>query len=208
MLSYNGYSRNLTYSFINKEINKKMNPTEKIIYEGPNKFKVYLKLPYIGDVSLKIKNCISKFLPGSIQLIYTDIFSKLGQKFNFKDRQPKHLKRDLVYRIKCSCNKHYYGETCRAIKIRFDEHMLTSGPIMSEIGKHLAENPTCRITFDDCEILTYESRLFKRKIIESLFIQQGDNGNLLNDNLKSVPLFLFNLPTFQEQLKGKIFPSF
>ena len=52
MLSYNGYSRNLTYSFINKEINKKINPTEKIIYEGPRKCKVYLKLPYIGDVSL------------------------------------------------------------------------------------------------------------------------------------------------------------
>ena len=165
-------------------------------------------LPYIGDVSHKVKKCISKCLPGSIELIYTDIFTKLGEKFKFKDSQPKHLKCDLVYRIKCSCNRLYYGETCRPIKIRFDEHMITSGPISSEIGKHLAEHPECQITFDDCEILTYESKLFKRKIIESLFIQEADDGNLLNDNLKSVTTFLFNLPNYHDQLKGRNFPEF
>ena len=86
--------------------------------------------------------------------------------------------------------------------------MKTSGNGMTEVGKHLHSNPNCQITFDDCRILTYESSTYKRKIKESLYIQQYDDGNLLNDKMSSVPLFLFSLPSFQDQQLGKIFPKF
>ena len=208
MLSNNGYSKNFTYSIINKEITNKVNTTEKLVHEGPEKFKVYFKLPYIGDISSKVKQCISKDLPGKCQLIYLNSYSKLCHKFSFKDRQPKHLKHDLVYRITCSCGRRYIGETCRALRTRFEEHMKTSGTGMTEVGKHLAANPSCQITFENCDILTFESKMFKRKIKESLYIQEYDDGTLINDKLKSVPLFLFNLPTYQDQLKGRIFPSY
>ena len=50
--------------------------------------------------------------------------------------------------------------------------------------------------------------MFKRKSKESLYIQEYDDGTLINDNLKSVPLFFkFDLPTYQDQLKGRVFPS-
>ena len=64
------------------------------------------------------------------------------------------------------------------------------------------------LTFDDCKILTFESNNYRRKLKESLYIQQYDDGTLLNDKLASVPLFLFSLPTFQDQQKGKIYPLF
>ena len=43
-----------------------------------------------------------------------------------------------------------------------------------------------RITFNDFEILTYESKMYMQRMIESLFMQQEDNGKLLNDNLTIV----------------------
>ena len=72
----------------------------------------------------------------------------------------------------------------------------------------LSGDCTCKITFEQCKVLTFESDMYRRKIKESLFIQQFDDGSLINDKMASVPLFLFNLPTHQDQLKGKIFPSY
>ncbi|KAL5270930.1 hypothetical protein ACHWQZ_G001552 [Mnemiopsis leidyi] len=132
MLSLNGYSKNFTYSIINKELEKRLSGVEKPVYEGPDRLKVYMKLPYIGDMSSKVKECIKKGLSGKFELILSNKYSKLNQKFTFKDRQPKHLKSDLVYEIKCSCGRRYVGETCRALKTRFDEHMKTEGSNMTE----------------------------------------------------------------------------
>ena len=208
MLSLNGYSKNFTYSVIEKELNKRLCNDTKLVTEGPERKKVYLKLPYIGDMSMKVKGSIRKELSGKFELIFSNSYSKLTQKFGFKDRQPKHLKHDLVYEITCSCGRRYIGETCRALKTRFDEHMKTSGSGMTEVGKHLSSSPTCKITFEQCRVLTFESNMYRRKIKESLFIQQYDDGSLINDKLASVPLFLFSLPTHQDQLRGRIFPSF
>ena len=157
---------------------------------------------------MKVKESIRKGLSGKFDLNYINKYSKLNYKFGFKDKQPKHLKHDLVYKITCSCGRRYIGETCRALKTRFDEHCKTSGSGVTEVGKHISSNPGCEIKFEECEILTFESNMYRRKLKESLFIQQFDNGTLINDKLSSVPLFLFNLPTYQDQLKGKVFPSF
>ena len=208
MLSLNGYSKNFTYSVIKKELEKRLSPDEKPVYEGPDKLKIYIKLPFIGDMSSKVKECIRSGLTGTFELIFSNRYSKLNQKFTFKDRQPKHLKSNLVYEIMCSCGRRYIGETCRALKTRFDEHMKTEGTNMTEVGKHLHSSPSCKVTFDDCRVLTYESNQYRRKLKESLYIQQFDDGTLINDKLASVPLFLFGLPTYQDQLKGRIFPKF
>ena len=147
-------------------------------------------------------------LPGHIQLIYSNSYAKLCHKFGFKDKQPKSMQYNVVYRITCSCLRKYYGECCRPLKIRFDEHLKTTGSIITEVGKHLACSPDCHITFDNCEVMTHEHNNFRRKLKESLFIQENDDGTLLNDNLKSVPLFLFNLPSRAAQFKGRSYTSF
>ena len=44
-----------------------------------------------------------------------------------KDQLPSHVKSDAIYHIACSRGRKYVGETCRNVKVRFDEHMKTSG---------------------------------------------------------------------------------
>ena len=77
----------------------------------------------------------------------------------------------------------YVGETCRNVKVRFDEHVKTSGTNLTEVGKHLLDSPSCKISFEDCKVLGYESYTYRRKLKESLFIQQLDDGKLLKDKL-------------------------
>ena len=124
MLNLNGHDTAFVYSIIKRELDIRMEDKVKLEFEGPEKKKVYIRLPYIGDMSTKIKNVIRKGLPGKFNLIMINKYTKLNQMFGFKDRQPKHLKHDLVYRIDCSCGRRYIGETCRALKTRFDEHMI------------------------------------------------------------------------------------
>ena len=78
----------------------------------------------------------------------------------------------------------------------------------ADVGKHLHNSPSCKVTFDDCKVLTYESNQYRRKLKESLYMQQFVDATLINDKLASVPLFLFGLPTYQDQLKGQNFPTF
>ena len=113
-----------------------------------------------------------------------------------------------MYRITCSCKRKYYGESSRPLKVRFDEHVDIDSQCSSEVARHLASSPGCHITFDDCEIIAHESNTYKRRLIESLFIAEKNDSNLLNGNAKSVPLYLFNLPSYNEQQKGRIFTSF
>ena len=66
---------------------------------------------------------------------------------------------------------------------------------ITEGGKHLANNPSHTIEFSNVRVLGFERNTRKRRVLESLFIPDSTfNHKLLNDNLKSVPLYLFNLP--------------
>ena len=65
---------------------------------------------------------------------------------------------------------------------------------MTEVGKHLAESPDHTIPFD-VKVITMEQHFRKRRYLESLFRQESlYKYELLSDNHKSVPLYLFNLP--------------
>ena len=221
MLMMNGYTSQLVESKVGLFLNKKFEETnsrdeaeeegERVRY-GPEQFKVYIELPYIGDTSKKIRNCLnsclSKIKCGSVNIKFTNSFSRLRDVFKFKDRQPAHLKSNVVYLITCSCGRKYVGETCRNVKVRFDEHVKTSGTGLTEVGKHLLDSPSCKISFEDCKVLGYESYTYRRKLKESLFIQQLDDGQLLNDKLTSVPLFIFNLPSLSDQTRGRMYPRF
>ena len=121
-------------------------------------------------------------------------FSRLEGNFSFKDKQPKHVLNGVVYQITCSCGLRYIGETSRCLKVCLDEHCKREGNNMTEVGKHLAESPDHAISFDDVKVLTMEQHFRKRRYLESLFIQESlYKYELLNDNHKSVPLYLSNL---------------
>ena len=89
--------------------------------------------------------------------------------------------------------------------MRFTEHVKTTGSSLTEFGKHLQANPDCHSHFDtdNVKVLCFESNTYRRKLKESLFIQQLDGRYLINNGMTSQPLFLFNLPTFNEQSKSR-----
>ena len=50
--------------------------------------------------------------------------SKLATAFRFKDRIPKELTSDVVYKFTCGlCDESYYGECVRHLNMRIGEHI-------------------------------------------------------------------------------------
>ena len=200
----NGYTSQLFESKVGLFLNKKFreNSTDNdddsdcnTVF-GPDQFKVYIELPYIGALRTRSETALT------LALVRLSVVV-----FKFKDKQPSHLKSDVVYLKTCSCGRKYVGETCRNVKIRFDEHMRTSGTGLTEVGKHLLNSPNCKITLEDsCKVLGNENFTYRRKLKESLFIHQLDDGKLLNNKLSSVPLFIFGSPSINDQSRGRLFP--
>ena len=151
------------------------NDTDK--KHGPEQRKFFIRLPFLGDLSNRllgsINSCLNRLKLGSIKIELLHTFSRLEGNFKFKDKQPKHLLNGVVYQVACSCNLRYIGETKRCLKVRFEEHCKTEGTYMTEVGKHLAESPGDTVSFEDVKILSFESHTRKRRILESIFIQES-----------------------------------
>ena len=75
--------------------------------------------------------------------------------------------------------------------------MKTSGTNITEVGQHLDDNIACSMSFEDVQVLAYENKMRKRRILESLYIQDYNHTNILNDNINSVPLYIFNIPRWR-----------
>ena len=69
---------------------------------------------------------------------------------------------------------------------------------LTEVRKHLLDSPSCKIGFENCQVLGYKS----------LLTEESLDGKLLYDKLMSVPLFIFNLLCLSDQSKGRTYPRF
>ena len=88
----------------------------------------YFKLPYIGNLSHRIKNKPSKLCKEfckenfKIKLVFNSL--KIKNYFSYKDPIPDDLKSFLVYEFtSVSCSSSYIGETCCQFKTRIEEHI-------------------------------------------------------------------------------------
>ena len=112
-----------------------------IKFSGQISLKFIFNSHYIGDTLNKIRNCLDSCLRlreikcGSVQIKFSISF--IGLRRRVKDQLPSHFKSDAIYLITCSFGRKYVGETCRNVKVRFDEHMKTSGTGLTKVGKHL-----------------------------------------------------------------------
>ena len=110
-----------------------------IKFSGQISLKFIFNSHYIGDTLNKIRNCLNSCLReikfGSVQIKFSISFTGLRRRV--KDQLPSHFKSDAIYLITCSFGRKYVGETCRNVKVRFDEHMKTSGTGLTKVGKHL-----------------------------------------------------------------------
>ena len=116
------------------------------------KLKKYVTLPYLGYLSIKVKeeltSLFSKFFPHlNIIIIFTNNNS-IASFFNAKERLEPLMCSGVVYKYTCSsCNACYIGSTTRRLIVRISEHkgvssrtgQLTLTQTFSAIREHCLE---------------------------------------------------------------------
>jgi len=138
--------------------------------------KVRIILPYMGPITTRITHflkinldCDFGFIPGR----------KLNSFLNnAKEKTPRPSYG--LYKLTCSCNAVYIGETKRSNEQRDYEHQ---HQLDSAINEHLHEFPTHHV--DSASLIEQENRTYHRKFKEHLWIlKYGDlnrnNGKYVN----------------------------
>ena len=103
------------------------------------KKELFIVLQYLGDLSLplrtRLQNSINKNLPYcKIKVIFMST-TRLSNFFCFKDKVSFNIRSNVVYKFSCGrCNTTYYGETCRHLNVRVDEHLGVS-PLTGKMSK-------------------------------------------------------------------------
>ena len=109
----------------NWTISKKKTRFYQPVKEGPRKCSVYLKLPWIGNISLKfekqvkskVQNCFSAVEPRVIFQI-----RKILPSIN-KDAVPTTQQSLVVYQYVCRCDCRYVGRTPLRLQEKINQHI-------------------------------------------------------------------------------------
>ena len=133
----------------------------------------YFKLPYISNLSHRIKIKLSKLCKEfckenfNIKLVFNSF--KVKNYFSYKDQISNNLKSFLVYKFTCaSCSSSYIGETCRHFKTRIEENIKKDNKC--HIFKHLHSTATCFDSYNSLcfKIIDKINSKFDLKIKEAL----------------------------------------
>ena len=187
-------------SFLNKQYKTKTPVTMTVEPKT-----VTVMLPFLGKVSLEIRNRVRKYISKyvqnccKIQVIFRSQ-RRLKRLFSFKDRLPTSLQSYVIYRYTCrTCNSSYIGKTDRHQNVRWCEHLkitpLTRRPSMSKsnttaVHEHISAT-NHQGDLSDFEVIGRDNLRndFFLKVKESLLIKR--HKPKLNENEASTPLFLF-----------------
>ena len=190
ILRKNGYPE----SIIQINISKKIALFNRKPKEGPQKCPVYLKLPWIGKISLNfekqtkiaINRCYQPRIifttRKNLPAIHKDVLLSLQQS-------------KVVYQYVCRCDCRYVGRTSQRLRDRINQHIprcirndkrprkklpnreckVTSTPTVycdSAIGQHLLENKECAKHFNDAQfsILATARSSFHLSVLEATYI--------------------------------------
>ena len=111
--------------------------------------------------------------------------------FKHKEHQPKLLRSIVVYKLTCSGDSVYIGQTRRNLRARSDDHNpAANSNQQSDVAKHLLENPTHFINFNEPEILCSAYNFKELLIKETLLIHQLQPD--INVDISSFALYVFN----------------
>ena len=205
ILAKNTYPLEFIDQCITSFLNKQYTHTKRsgTMTVEPKKFTVML--PFLGKVSLEIRNRVRKYIIKhvqnccKVQVIFRSQ-RRLKRMFSFKDRLPTSLQSYIIYRYTCrTCNSSYIGKTDRHQTVRWCEHLkltpLTRQPSTSKT-KPTAVYEHITSTNHQGELLDFEvigrdnlRNDFFLKVKESLLIKRYKPK--LNENEASTPLFLF-----------------
>lgn len=168
---------------------------------GPNKERVYIGLPYLGNVTDRLRRSIKQinkhFMPQKEIIVYFKPGRRICNFFRIKDKTPFELRSHVVYQYTCSgCHSSYIGQTSRHLRQRIAEHAgvshITGNIMKSQIHSSIREHckhcigSTCASS--EFKILTRGSSELELLVKESLLIKNSRPP--LNGNTGSFELLL------------------
>jgi predicted GIY-YIG superfamily endonuclease len=129
-------------------------------------------LPYANDkcdvFSTKLKKIVTKTFTDVNLRVAFKAPNDIGKHLPFKDKVEDRFKKSFViYKITCSCGATYIGKTHRHLGTRIYEHK--NNPA-SAVHKHLVDNPTHFVIWDNTEIVDTADSKLKLLIKEKLHI--------------------------------------
>ena len=200
ILLANGYPENS----INSSIAKKTKQFYALPTLGPEKCPVYLRLPWLGFVSIRFE----KQVKSAIQQCYFAVQPRVVFSTNQllpapqKDVLPASYKSNVIYQFSCHCDSRYVGRTSQRLQDRIKQHVSksirsgissqkrilpsrdcksSSQPLTqslasdSSIGTHLLQNPDCAQHYDDMfSILAIGRSPFHLSALEATFIKTSN----------------------------------
>ncbi|XP_049945748.1 uncharacterized protein LOC126427904 isoform X2 [Schistocerca serialis cubense] len=184
----NGYNQNMIDHLLNKKISQKCSTLRNILPTDTTETKKFISIPFLGNLSYRIKrllnkkyncnvsfstdNSLKRNLVQSVE-IASDWFSNSG-----------------VYKLTCNnCPSYYIGQTGRAVKTRYKEHLLgKKGTNIrnSTFAEHLLITGHTPKQLEDTVILHRQVKGRRLDLWEELFIFKHlelKDGNILNDQL-------------------------
>ncbi|MEC8569013.1 MAG: reverse transcriptase domain-containing protein, partial [Pseudomonadota bacterium] len=92
---------------------------------GPDKCPVYLRLPFIGNVTARFEKQIRSAVHRTFGSVCLKIVHQTKKPLSaiFKDVSPIHEKNNTIYHFKCHCDSEYIGRTSQRLHQRRDEHV-------------------------------------------------------------------------------------
>ena len=192
----NGYPANFIDSIVHrsvKQISKQFSNTDVIQPYGPHKRRVYLCLPYVGELATnkfarQIRRLIAKIAPCvELRLVFRaaqklSCLTRLKLKLNVLSRS------GVVYQISCTqCEAFYVGKTKRRLEQRVQEH---SQQGYSSLYKHSSD--LChQIDYSNPAVISVDNNDYRLQIKEALKIKDLKAYNSLNANIRSCEVKLW-----------------
>ena len=95
------------------------------VHFGPNKRRVFLKLPFIGEASYRFESMIKSCVEECFPTVATNIVFSSKPMFPnmIKDRLPTLSSQKVIYLFTCQCNGKYVGKTTQTLRKRIGDHV-------------------------------------------------------------------------------------
>ena len=121
ILRDNGYPE----SIIDRGISNKLARLQSLPKFGPNKCPVYLKLPWIGNISLKFENEIKSFVEHCFRTVEPRILFSTRKIFPsiHKDAVSSIQQSVVKYKYVCRCDCRDVGRTSLRLEERINQHV-------------------------------------------------------------------------------------
>ena len=178
----NGFSNNLFHKYVKRFLNDKFQPA--VLVPTVSKEKMYISMPYLGDLSQKMISALTTALSNYYPQIDFKFVSRndfrIGSFFRVKDQLPTAIVSSLVYKFICpNCQIGYFGSSFRNFKTRMDDHIGQSSrtgrplsqPSQSVVREH-AEKCKFRLHYSHFAIVDVCKNISSLRILESLYIKK------------------------------------